>query len=132
MFMTRRTFVGLVAVAVAAVTCMELTIPQGYARDGDLRIRLTGAGGTGTARSRDREHRSEFQVEAEHLKLAADDVLHVLVDGQDVGTMKINDSRTEGQLELSTRRGQTVPVVKTGTTVSVVDQNGNVLMTGTF
>lgn len=129
--MTRRTFFGVVAVAFVAVTCAEITMPQGYARDGDLRIRLTGAGGSGSARARNRDDYREIEVEAESLKLVAGTILKVTIDGKDVGVMTLRGQRS-ARFELRSDRGKLVPAIGAGSKIAVVDQKGNVLMAGTF
>src|SRR4051812_28571217 len=123
--MIRRSFIGLVGIAVVAAACVELAVPQAFARDGDLRIALSGPGGSGSARSRTRDTRSEFEAEAEHLKAAAGSVLTVNVDGKAVGTMTVNASHS-AELELSSERRQTVPTIAAGSTVTITDAAGNV------
>jgi hypothetical protein len=129
--MVRRTLLGVIALAVAAVSCLEVGLPSADARDGDVRIALKGPGGSGSARFRARDKRSEFEVEAEHLKVASGAVLTVNVDGKSVGTMTVGALKS-AKLELSAQRGNTVPAIKSGSVVTVVDADGNVLMSGTF
>jgi hypothetical protein len=129
--MIRHKVFGVVAVALAAVFCLEIAMPLAAARDGDLRIALTGTGGSGSARYRARDKRSEFQVEAEHLKVAAGSVLTVNVDGTSVGTMTVS-TKGSARLELSEERRDTVPAIAVGSVVTVMDVGGKVLMSGTF
>jgi hypothetical protein len=127
--MIRRSFLGLVAVVAAA--CVELTVPQAIARDGDVRILLSGPGGSGSARSRTGNDRLELDVEAEHSKATAGTVLTVNVNGVAAGTMTVTGSGS-AELELRSDHRQTVPTIMTGSVVTVVDAAGSVLMTGTF
>jgi len=57
-------------------------------------------------------------------------MLNVLVDGAQVGTLKLLEH--EAELELSTRNGQTVPQINPGTTVKVNDLSGNTILAGSF
>ena len=124
--MTRRNFLGLVAVALFAIGT-----PMVFAADGDVRIGLAGPGGTGSAKYRNRGGVREFQVEAEKLIVPAGTLLRVTVNGQNAGLMTVTTLRT-ARLNLSTQIGQAVPVIAAGSVVAVVAPNGAVLMSGRF
>src|SRR5437763_4768647 len=83
------------------------------------------------------EHRAKadgslrFGVEVEDVNLPAGTVLNVLVNGTSIGSLTLN-SFHEGELELETEAGQTVPTINAGTTVVVRTQAGATIVSGTF
>ncbi|HEV2704363.1 MAG TPA: hypothetical protein VGV59_00475 [Pyrinomonadaceae bacterium] len=74
---------------------------------------------------------TRFKTEVENVNRPAGTVFNVLVDGNRVGQIVLGPFR-EGELELNTNDGQFVPNVVNGTTVTVTDQTGAVLVTGSF
>ncbi|MDT7689199.1 MAG: hypothetical protein QOE46_1958 [Acidobacteriota bacterium] len=93
---------------------------------------ISGVTPTGTAVFRQGADNSrKLEVEVEHVNLPVGTVLNVLVGGTKIGTITL-DSLGAGQIELETERGQTVPVVNTGTSVAVTNQSGANIVAGTF
>lgn len=124
--MDRRIFLNLSAIALMLVGGSTL-----IAADGELRILLTGTGGKGTAKYKVKKNAREFQVEAEKLKVAAGTVLAVMVDGNLAGSMTVSATKA-ARLNLSTQLKQQVPVIATGSTVTVVGPDGAILLSGKF
>ncbi len=73
----------------------------------------------------------EFEVKVSNVNLAAGTRLNVLVDGRKVGELTLT-SLLDGKFELDTRDGQTLPPVVSGTTVSVTNQAGAIIVAGAF
>jgi hypothetical protein len=102
-----------------------------------LRIPLAGAilNGVipkGHAEFRQRaDGRRKLEVEIEDLNLPAGTTFTVFVDGVNIGQIAINQF-FEGQLELESENGQTVPNVVDGTTVTVVNAAGQTVLVGRF
>jgi hypothetical protein len=90
-------------------------MPQGHA---DLRTRADG--------------NRTLEVEAEDVNLAPGTALVVLVNNVEIGRIVLGQT-FEGEIELETEHGQTVPVVAQGTTVTVVNAStGATILAGTF
>ncbi len=124
--MSRRNLLGM------AVFALWISIaPTVEANSADLRIRLAGAGGKGSAKYRDRGNVREFQVEVENLNLAPGTLVQIQVNGVAVGSATVTTLRT-ARLSLSTQRGNAVPQIASGSTVTVVGLSGNVLVSGQF
>ena len=92
---------------------------------------LNGMRPHGVAEQRVRNDGSSFRVQVEDVNLPAGTVLNVLVNGTTVGTLTL-DSLRQGELELNTNDGQTVPSITNGTTVVVQTSAGAALASGTF
>jgi hypothetical protein len=109
--------------------------PAAWANDADIRIPLKGSAAfpnaSGHAKYRDRGGEREFQVEVEDVKSLAGTTLSVFVDGVKVGTTKVN-SFGVARFNRNTDRGQSVPVIRTGSTVKVRTSGGTLVVSGTF
>src|SRR5689334_15890799 len=83
------------------------------------------------------EHRANadgsrrFKVEVEDVNLPAGTVLNVSVNGTSIGSLTLS-SFHQGELELETEHGQTIPTIGAGTTVVVSTQAGATIVSGTF
>jgi hypothetical protein len=73
----------------------------------------------------------EFQVEVENIKSLAGQRLRVLVNGTKVGTFVVN-SLGAGRLNLNTTRGNTVPVIVTGSRIQIKTGTGALVASGRF
>jgi hypothetical protein len=88
------------------------------------------ANASGDAEFRSDSYDTELQVRVQNS--TADDVVNVLLNGKSIGTITL-DNYGDGELDLDARNGDTVPTVKAGDVISVVDaEDGTVLLTGTF
>jgi hypothetical protein len=103
--------------------------------DAEIEIKLAGAAINGVTPEGDAnlERESEgthLRVRVGRVNLADGAVLNVLVDGVKIGTITLDGQR--GEIRLRTDRGQPVPPVVNGTTVTVTDQSNATLLSGTF
>ena len=105
---------------------------------GEVRVeaRLAGAAINGLtpkghAKFRSRNGEREFEVEVEKVNLPAGTVLSVLVDGVKVGELQLA-ATLEGELELESERGTSVPAVTGASTVVVTNAQGQTVLSGTF
>lgn len=73
----------------------------------------------------------KLEVEVEEVNLPNLTVLDVFVGGTKIGSLTINSFR-EGELELETEDGQTIPIISAGTTVVVKTQAGAAILSGSF
>ena len=73
---------------------------------------------------------SSFSVGVNKTGLAVGAVLTVSVGGTSVGTATV--SKNGAKLRLSTKHGDTVPTVATGTAISITDPSGAVVASGSF
>jgi len=72
----------------------------------------------------------EFEVDVSNINLPDGTVLNVSVDGARVGTLRLVGM--QGELELETEDGQTVPPINSRTRVVISDQAGNTIVAGSF
>lgn len=72
----------------------------------------------------------KFEVDVTSVNLPDNTLLNVLVDGAQVGTLRIIGMM--GEFEVETARGQTVPPINTRTRVVVSSQTGNTVLAGAF
>jgi hypothetical protein len=129
----------MVAMLVAFVASLALTslalAPVAQANNADIRIALKGSAqfpnAKGTAKYRDRGGEQEFQVEVENVKKLAGKRLGVFVNGNNVGTMRINQFGA-GRLELNSDRGDNVPAISAGSKVQVKTGAGVLVVSGQF
>ncbi len=126
----------MIALLVAFVASLALTslAPVAQAAN-DIRISLKGSAqfpnAKGTAKYKDRGGEQEFQVEVENVKKLAGKKLSVFVDGNKVGTMRINQFGA-GRLELNSDRGDNVPAISGGSKVQVKTGAGVLVVSGSF
>src|SRR5579885_489341 len=107
--------------------------------NGEVRIeaRLAGAAidgltPKGHAKFRARnDGRTELEVEVEQVNLAAGTVLGVMIDGARTGTITLAPT-LEGEFEVESERGQTVPAVTSASTVVVTNAQGQTVLSGAF
>lgn len=85
----------------------------------------------GVAKFKSEGNEREFEVEVERVNLPANTVLGVFVDNLKVDDLILN-SRLESEFELESERGQTVPNVMTGSTVAVINSQGQTIVSGVF
>ncbi len=84
---------------------------------------------SGGARFEMRPDRSEFRVEVEDV--ASVDMVNVLANGDFIGTITLDAGR--GELELQSQNGDTVPVLKDGDEIEVVNAaDDTLLLVGTL
>ena len=84
---------------------------------------------TGSAQYQAQPGQRELQIELHHLGSLAGHSLLLQVNGATVGSMKVSP-RGIAELTLNTERGQSVPVIVHGSTVTT--RAGVVIATGTF
>jgi hypothetical protein len=89
------------------------------------------AGATGGAQYQAQPGQREFQVEVERLASLRGASVLVRVNGATVGSMKVS-SRGIAQLTQNTERGQRVPLIAPGSTVTVQTTTGVVISSGRF
>jgi hypothetical protein len=107
--------------------------------NGEVRIeaRLAGAAidgltPTGHAKFRARnDGRTELEVEVEHVNIPAGTILNVMIDGAQTGTITLAPT-LEGEFEVESERGQTVPAVTSASTVVVTNAQGQTIVSGAF
>ncbi|HEX3557594.1 MAG TPA: DUF4214 domain-containing protein [Pyrinomonadaceae bacterium] len=107
--------------------------------NGEVRIeaRLAGAAingltPTGHAKFRSRNNgQQELEVEVEHVNLPAGTVLSVLVDGAQIGQITLATT-LEGEFEVESERGASVPNVTTASTIVVTNAQGQTVLSGAF
>jgi len=85
----------------------------------------------GSAQYQSQPGQAEFQVEIERLASLAGNSLLVQVNGANVGSMKVSKTGI-AQLNRNSERGQHVPAIAHGSTVTVKTKAGTVIATGTF
>ncbi|MDT7541450.1 MAG: hypothetical protein QOE33_1354 [Acidobacteriota bacterium] len=101
----------------------------------NIEIRLAGAAINGVVPEGEAELEREtegthLKVSVNHLNLADATTLNVLIDSVKVGTIMLKGQ--QGELLLRTDRGQPVPPVVNGTTITVTNAAGATLLSGTF
>ncbi|HEY2953345.1 MAG TPA: hypothetical protein VGK40_12220, partial [Verrucomicrobiae bacterium] len=105
------------------------------ANDADLKIRLTSAPGfkavQASAKYRNRGGSQSFEAEVSNARALAGLVLSVSVDGNKVGSFKV-DRLGAGQLELDTQQGQVVPQIRKGSFVEIKLASGRLVASGRF
>jgi hypothetical protein len=109
--------------------------PTPAVAEAEIEIKLAGASVNGVTPEGDAnlERESEgthLRVRVDRLNLADGTVLNVLVDGVRIGTITLD--RQRGEIRLRTDRGQPVPPVVNGTTITVTNQANATLLSGTF
>lgn len=72
----------------------------------------------------------KFEIEVNNVNLPDGTVLNVSVDGTKVGTLTLIGH--QGELELKTQNGQTLPEINSRTRIVVSDQAGNTILAGSF
>jgi hypothetical protein len=112
------------------------THPQEISRAAvDRQIRLRPANGfphvTGSAQYQAQAGQRDFEVELEHLGTLTGRTLLVRVNGGTVGSMKVTRTGT-ARLTRTTERGQKVPVVVHGSSVTVKTRAGVVVASVKF
>ena len=85
----------------------------------------------GSAQYQAQPGQSEFQVEIEKLASLAGNSLLVQVNGAKVGSMKVSKTGI-AQLNRNSERGQHVPAIMHGSTVTVKTKTGTMIASGTF
>ncbi|HEX8772688.1 MAG TPA: DUF4214 domain-containing protein [Pyrinomonadaceae bacterium] len=107
--------------------------------DGDVTVQTTLSGAAinsltpkGVAEFRSNADGSRrFKAQAEDVNLPVGTALNVFVNGANVGAFAVNSLR-QGELQLNTNDGQSVPNVGNGTTVVIKQQSGATVVSGTF
>jgi hypothetical protein len=85
----------------------------------------------GVAKFKSRSNEREFEVEVERVNLPVNTGLGVFVDNLKVGDLILN-SRLKSELELESDRGQPVPNVVAGSTVAIINSQGQTVLAGVF
>jgi len=106
--------------------------------NGDIRIEAKLAGAAinglrpmGEAKFRVKGNDRELEIEVERVNLPLNTTLSVFVDNLKVGDLVLT-STMETRLELESEHGQAVPNVITGSTVAVVNSQGQTVLGGVF
>lgn len=110
--------------------------PAAHAKGGDAtRINLTGSAqyqnAKGTAKYKDRGGEREFQVELENAKSLAGKTVDVYANGVKVGSFKVSALGT-GRLSRNSDRGQSVPVISSGSAIQIKTRAGALIVSGSF
>ena len=85
----------------------------------------------GVAKFKREGNEREFEIEVERVNLPVNTVLGVFVDNLKVGDLFLN-SRLENEFELESDEGQLVPNIITGSTVAVINTQGQTILGGVF
>lgn len=95
-------------------------------------VNMNGLNPSGLAEHRLRaDGSSRLKVQAQDVNLPAGTILNVFVNGTSVGSLSINSFR-QGELQLESNNGQSVPNIAAGTTVVVKSQVGATIVSGIF
>src|SRR5215467_11136263 len=140
LFLLSRGGLTLVLVAFAATALFVSTMRVVYA-DGDdnstkIEGQLSGAMLNGLVPRGEVEFESDadgnrkFEIEVSSVNLPDGTLLDVSVDGTKVGTLTLTGR--QGELELKTKDGQTLPEINSRTRIVVSDQAGNTILAGSF
>lgn len=92
---------------------------------------INGLTPVGVAKFKSEGDERELEVEIEKVNLAPGAVVGVFVNGLKVGDLIVT-STLENELELETERGQFVPNIIAGSTVAVVNSQGQTILGGVF
>lgn len=132
--MKRRTLITALIACIAAVAAIA---PAAYASgSGTTRtIALNGSvsfpGATGKAVYKVKAGERELQIEVEHVRALAGKHVNVFVNGNKLTSPVVNSLGTI-EVNRNTERGQSVPIIKTGSTVRVRTLGGTMIASGTF
>lgn len=85
---------------------------------------------TGQADFQSNGTRSQFQIEIEKVRLPNKTQLSVQVNGNAFGTLSLRHGRAS--LSLDSQNGDTIPAMAAGDVLTVVDANGNIILSGTL
>ena len=139
LFLFSRGGLTLTLVALATTALLVNTIHAAYADGGSstkIEGQLAGAMINGLLPKGEAEFEmladgsKKFEVQVENVNLADGTVLNVLIDGTKVGTLTL--LAHQGELEVKTQNGQTLPEINSRTRVVVTDQAGNTIVAGSF
>jgi hypothetical protein len=127
---------GIVTVlALAAVPAVGAAAPARSSSTGNWQIALRGTSAypraTGNAQYQWQAQQRELSVEVEHVRSLHGTTVVVRVDGVSLGTMLVS-SRGRAHLDLNTERGQVVPALHHGSTVTVTTPAGVAVAQGAF
>ena len=127
---------GRIWVLTLLAVAMLLSIaPSAFANEADIRISLHSSTAfpqaKSTAKYRDRGGVREFEVQVENIKALAGSTVNVFVNGTKVGSSKVS-ALGLARLSRSTERGQTVPVIRSGSLVQVRTAGGTLIVSGRF
>jgi hypothetical protein len=128
----------LVALATTALLVVTMRAVNADGSDNSTKIegQLAGAMLNGLVPKGEAEFESladgsrQFEVEVNNVNLPDGTVLNVSVDGTKVGTLTLIGH--QGELELKTKDGQTLPEINSRTRVVISDQAGNTILAGSF
>jgi hypothetical protein len=123
--------VAMLVVLVASVALVPAAQAASAKQIATLKASTAYPSATGKAVFKDKPGEQEFQVEVEHVKALAGTQLKVMVDGKQVGTMKVN-SLGAARLNRNSTRGQTVPAIHSGSIVRVRTASGVLVASGKF
>jgi hypothetical protein len=134
---SRAAVLGAFVLAAMAMMLIPAHAEKGGSSGIRLRAKLTGPAiatvtpsGQAQFKTNSLGNRSELEVEVEHVNLPSGTVLDVQLKTTSIGSIKVN-KEGEGELELETDAGATVPAVAAGDTISVLNA-GTVILTGVF
>jgi hypothetical protein len=127
---------GIVTVlALAAVPAVSAAAPARSSSTGNWQIALHGTGAypraAGNAQYQWQAQQRQISVEVEHVRSLRGTTVVVSVNGASVGTMVVS-SRGRAHLDLNTERGQAVPTLLHGSTVTVSTAAGVAVVQGAF
>ncbi|HLV81934.1 MAG TPA: hypothetical protein VKT32_16720 [Chthonomonadaceae bacterium] len=72
----------------------------------------------------------QFEVESHRVNMANGTILSVQLNGQEIGRMKLWEG--EGNFNLDTQLGNSVPFIQKGDKVALVDSSGVIVVSGAF
>lgn len=110
-------------------------VPAAEAKGTETRITLRGSAqypnAKGKAKYKVDGSEREFQVEVENVRALAGKTLNIFVNGNKIGTMRINNLGA-GRINRNTEQGQNVPMISSGSTVQVKTAAGALVVSGKF
>jgi hypothetical protein len=131
--MSKRVTASVIGAALLIAPAGALAATAQRSQTVDWQIPLSAGKGfaraTGSAQYQAQPGQRELQIELDHLGFLSGRTLVVQVNGATVGSMKVSQ-RGIAQLTLNTERGQRVPVVVHGSTVTT--KGAAVIASGTF
>jgi hypothetical protein len=128
--------VTMLALLAALLLGTFMMAPAAHAKGGDAtRIALKGStqypNAKGTAKYKAEGGEREFQVELENARSLAGKTLNLYVNGAKVGTMRVNNLGV-GRFERNSDLGQSVPMIRSGSSVQIKTATGALVVSGSF
>ena len=124
-------FVVVASLVLSAFPLAQVALAQGTVSKIALKGSTRFPNAIGTAKYKVDGTEREFQVEVEHIKPLAGKRLYVYVNGVRAGSFLVSSLGT-GRMNRNTIRGQAVPMIVTGSMVTVRTGTGVLVASGQF